>query len=291
MCIKTILRHSFVALSLVGAMVTVSSCKASRNAVEATSSSSAATKTPEVSKADKYVAQVKQAQPTATHLTAKAKIQMKSGNKDFSVNGNLRMKRDEVIQLSVRVMGIEVGRMEFTPQGVLVLDRVNSQYVRAAYNDVSYLQTAGLDFYALQSLFWNELFAPKVKSNANISKRFQAKEQSGKICLTLNDESQLTYDFTVDASNSRIQTVKVTPKGNASADSFCWTYSKFEPFAQSTFPSQMKCQAQKGKIKGDLTLTLSSINDDTDWKAQSEIPSKYKQKDLQSILRLLSKLL
>lgn len=70
------------------------------------------------------------------------------------------MKRDQMIRISLRMLGFEVGVMEFTPADVLVIDRFNKQYVRAAYNEVGFLRQAGLDFYSLQALFWNELFLP-----------------------------------------------------------------------------------------------------------------------------------
>lgn len=94
-------------------------------------------------------------------VTASTKVRLSGvGGKDLSVNGKLQMKRNDVIRLSLRFLGMEVGLMEFTPNDVLVVDRINKQFVRAKYGEVSFLRQAGLDFYALQSLFWNELFIP-----------------------------------------------------------------------------------------------------------------------------------
>ena len=75
------------------------------------------------------------AQPLAPScLTAKVKVDLEGMGKSISVNGQLRMKRDDVVQLSLTFLGMEVGRMEFTPQDVLIIDRMNKQYVRAAYS-------------------------------------------------------------------------------------------------------------------------------------------------------------
>lgn len=75
------------------------------------------------------------------------------GRQNLSVGGTLKMKRDDVVQLSLTVLGIEVGRLEFTPKDVLIVDRVNKQYVRARYDQVAFLQTADLDFYAFSRCF------------------------------------------------------------------------------------------------------------------------------------------
>lgn len=284
---KSIIRHAFIALSLFSLGLGFTSCKTSRNATETTAVSADTKVKTKRNEAAKYVEQVEKAYPKASHLTAKTKMQIKYGSKNLSVSGNLKMKRDEMIQLSLRVLGIEVGRAEFTPAGVLVLDRINSQYFRANYNDVSYLQASGLDFNALQSLFWNELFVPNDQSKKEKGERFDANVQREKIQLNLADAPKLEYNFTIDATDSRIKTVKVTPKSTSRADELLWNYSQFEAFGESTFPAQMNCKAQMGKHKGEVTFTLSKINQDSDWNAQSEIPSKYKEKSIESIVKLL----
>ena len=61
-------------------------------------------------------------------LTANTKVRLTGiGGKDLSVNGKLQMLRDKVLRLSLRFLGVEVGLMEFTPSGVLVIDRINKQ--------------------------------------------------------------------------------------------------------------------------------------------------------------------
>jgi hypothetical protein len=183
---KSVIRHTFIALSVFSLGLGFTSCKTSRNATEATAVSTETKVKTKRNEAAKYVEQIEKAYPKASHLTAKTKMQIKYGSKDLSVSGNLKMKRDEAIQLSLRILGFEVGRVEFTPAGVLVLDRINSQYFRATYNDVSYLKASGLDFNALQSLFWNELFAPNDQSK---------KKKDGKI---------FCYPFIVSKKNLRV---------------------------------------------------------------------------------------
>ena len=74
-------------------------------------------------------------------ISANAKVKISGiGGKDLSVNGKLQMKRNNVVRISLRFLGMEVGLLEFTPQDVLVIDRFNKQYVRASYNEVSFLK-------------------------------------------------------------------------------------------------------------------------------------------------------
>ena len=90
-------------------------------------------------------------------VTAKLGLTLSTGDKSVSLGGTLRMKRDDVIQLSLVTFGIlEVARLEVTPDYFMLIDKMGKQYVRAAYSDVSLLADAGIDFRTLQSYFWDE---------------------------------------------------------------------------------------------------------------------------------------
>ena len=92
-----------------------------------------------------------------TCITAKVRMELSSGGRGTTVGGTLRMKRNDVIQLSLVTFGVlEVARIEMTPDYFMVVDKMGRQYVKASYNDVSFLRDADVDFYTIQSYFWNE---------------------------------------------------------------------------------------------------------------------------------------
>ena len=148
------MKHTIKLLLLATVVVCFAACGTSRKATKGsgTENSGKAEATAEAYK-EKVVSNFQ----TAQYLTARATISLKAGTKDISVGGSLKMKRNDVIQLSLTFLGIEVGRMEFTTTDVLIIDKINKQYVRAPYSQASFLESAGLDFYSLQSLFWNEI--------------------------------------------------------------------------------------------------------------------------------------
>ena len=89
------------------------------------------------------------------------KFSVEVGNQDITLTGNLKMKRDDVIRLQLMAFGfVEAGRLEFTKDYVLIMDRINKQYLKAPYVQIDFLRNSGLNFYTLQALFWNELFQP-----------------------------------------------------------------------------------------------------------------------------------
>lgn len=109
-----------------------------------------------------FVETVNDRKVKADNIVADLTFSATMGSKDVSVPGSLHMRKDQMIrlQLFVPLIHTEVGRLEFTPDYVLVVDRLHKQYVKEDYNKLDFLRANGLDFYALQALFWNQLFLP-----------------------------------------------------------------------------------------------------------------------------------
>ncbi len=267
-------------LSLSLLLLLIAACR-STSGVEKTSGSATSAST------EAYTQKVMANRSASPVLTAKLKLDVNLGGRSVSAGGQLRMKRDDVVQLSVTFLGMEVGRMEFTAEEVLVIDRFNKQFVRAKYSDVGFLRDAGLDFYALQALFWNELFVPGEKNAADALKRFRIVPSKQQTTLMITDAPRLNYAFVTDTSSGQISTTAAERKDNGKKDAFCCEYADFKPFAEKLFPTSMKFSvAASGKSAG-LTLSLSRLSDSDGWATRTSVSSKYKERRAEDILRQL----
>ena len=104
-----------------------------------------------------YMEKVIEWAPRWQCVTGKVALNLNTGKSANKVSATLRIKRGDVIQLSVApLLGIEVARMEITPEGILVVDRMNKRYVRESFGAISELAHVDLNFNMLQSLFLNE---------------------------------------------------------------------------------------------------------------------------------------
>lgn len=148
---KIIIRFSVLMLCIL-----LASCRSKKEVVSTTTTvSDNTTIGVPPSQGNKQPADAKQQEETC--VTAKVRLELASNGKSTSVGGMLRMKRNDVIQLSLVTFGVlEVARIEMTPDYFLLVDKMGRQYVKASYNDVSFLRDADVDFYTIQSYFWNE---------------------------------------------------------------------------------------------------------------------------------------
>ena len=95
--------------------------------------------------------------PASKTVTAKLDITVNDGSKDFNVDGKLQMRWGKVVRVLITPFGLmEAGRLEFTPDYVLLMDRMNKQYVKEKYSDVEFLKKNKLDFNEVQRRFWDE---------------------------------------------------------------------------------------------------------------------------------------
>lgn len=276
-------------------LLTLASCRSSRSISSAKGGVKAGTEvgntppTADLTKASAlaWVSEVEKASPApaaGTCLSARVKVQLSGLGKDVSASGQLRMKRDDVVQLSVTFLGMEVGRLEFTPAEVLVVDRMNKQYVRTSYADIRFLRQAGLDFYALQSLFWNELFVPGQRSVAGHENSFRLSETQNAPCLSLADTPKLVYRFTVDADAKCVSALNVSSRQSGEPGNFSWTYSGFEPFGNRLFPTEMQMAVTGTPHDGGFTLRLSRLGNDSGWSTRTKLSDKYVRRSADEVL-------
>lgn len=230
-------------------------------------------------------------------LSSKIKFTINAGSKDISVSGSLKMKKDEVIRIQLTPFGLmEAGRLEFTKDHVLIMDRINKEYIKAAYSDVDFLSRNGLDFYALQALFWNRLYVPGTQSITESSLQSFSVVQNngtseGQISLS---RGNMEYIWTAESTSGLIKKVDVTysSKSNGKTKVEC-IYDSFRPLGAKKFPADMTLQLNSNLVKGGKTMKLNiAINDfDTSdgWDTQTTVSAKYKKVNVEDVMnRLLS---
>lgn len=241
--------------------------------------------TPTQTVASEAAKKVIQAMISEQNITADLNITIAHGDNEISAPGSLHMRRGEMIRLQVNIplLGTEVGRIEFTPTTVTVIDRLHKQYMKASYDDVSFLADNGLTFYSLQSLFWNQLFVPGQNSvDTKSISAFQTSTTADGQSLTLSlEKNNICYKWTAQASNGLIDKADISYNGTSNKATLDWAYSKFKALGSKQFPSQqvisVTANTSKKKESATLTLKLSSIDNSSKWDTTTSISKKYKQ--------------
>ena len=231
------------------------------------------------------------------NLVSNLTFTLNDGRKDITVPGILRMRKDEVIrlQLLIPILRSEVGRIEFAKDYVLFIDRIHKQYVKASYDEVGFLRDNGVNFYSLQSLFWNQVFIPRQQkvSEADLSQFAvdESKAQTeGSTMISLKD-GKMDYQWSVNPKNNQIVLTTVTYNSNAhGASKLSWSYDDFKAFGSKQFPASQVLTINTPKFGQKPAKTLKAnfdlegFSDASDWEVFTIPSDKYTKVSVEDIL-------
>lgn len=240
-----------------------------------------------------FVQRVFDNQVYAQNIVGNMTFSFTRGGKKISAPGSVRMRKDKVIRLQVFIpfLGTEVGRIEFTPDGVLIIDRMHKEYVRADYRELDFLRDNGLTFYSLQALFWNQLLVPgKEKVSESDLKSFDVSLSTvGETVPLVLKKGSMDYRWNAQKNNGRILSAVVSYQSNQHGKStLTWNYDNFKAVGVKQFPAKQVFSfittATKTPQQGQVTIDMNDVQTDDSWEERSTVSNRYKQMDVKAVL-------
>jgi hypothetical protein len=245
-----------------------------------------------------FVQKVNDQNVYAKNIVADMRFKARMGNRDVTVPGAVHMRRDEVIrlQLFIPLLGSEIGRLEFTPDYVLVIDRMHKQYIKGDYNQLDFLKNNGLNFYSLQALFWNELLLPGVSrvGEGDLHKFTAHLDEMGQNVPISLKNGNMSYVWEANRKSALIGKTAVSYQSAKHGKSdLVWEYADFKPLGAKRFPATQEftfTTTSAGKLQEmTVRLEMGSLKTSDKWETRSNISPRYKQIDANDIFgRLLN---
>jgi hypothetical protein len=228
-------------------------------------------------------------------ITSKLKFTVEVGSQHVTLTGNLKMKRDDVIRLQLMAFGfVEAARIEFTKDYVLIMDRINKQYMKAIYADIEFLRNSGINFYTLQALFWDELFMPNhVTISAEDLQKFTASLGTDDAVIKFKHNDRMTYSWLVGQTDNIIKMANIQYRGTEQSTQLNWDYLAFEMLKNNDpkpFPTNMNVSLRTTPKEGaekevKVGIKLNYLDDESDWETRTEISNKYREVSVEDILK------
>lgn len=241
-----------------------------------------------------YIRKVYDNATYSRNLVSKIDFTIDAMGKNISVDGKIYMRKDEVIRIVLSPLGImEVGRVEFTPDYVLVVDRLHKQYVKASYNDLSFLKNNGLTFYSLQALFWNELFLPGNKTlNESLLTNFDTDMSEKTERKVKVNSGSLKFEWNTTVANARINAANVNyGQGSSNASNASWKYDSFSVLGSKYFPTihslTFMSKAVKSNAPMKVNIKMKKLTTDSNWETTTKVSDKYAKVSAEEALKKL----
>ena len=241
-----------------------------------------------------FINSVRENAQTMKFLTSKVKFSVETGQQKITLTGDLKMTRDDVIRLQLMAFGfVEAGRIEMTKDYVLIMDRINKQYLKAPWMSVDFLRNSGLNFQVIQALFWNELFRPNqtalVKTNekqiVDSIANYTLLDSGDDMIISL-EEGKMEYSWLASRAGAILRMANVLYKDRFNGNTqLNWDYDEFISLNKKAFPQKSAITLTTPEKEVKLGMTLKYIKHDSEWETRTEISNKYREVSVDEILR------
>lgn len=290
------MKNNHFTVGLMAAFLLLSSCGTSKNLQNTRTqqvTKPAANTTTKSLQSLTFVQKVSDNRLYTKNVCSNISFNVKTQGKDLTVSGALRMRKDQVIrlQLFIPILGTEAARLEFTPTSVLAIDRLHKQYVKADYSQLDFLKENGLNFYTLQSLFWNQLLIPGQQTLSESDLKlfkvdFPTDSANNEVSYSQNG---LLFTWLADRLSGQINQAVVNYSSKAHGKStLTWNYKNFTSVGAKMFPAYQQFSfnttATGKKQQVTVTLNLKDINTDSKWDATTQVSDKYKRIEASDVL-------
>ena len=235
-----------------------------------------------------FLLQVNDNAQHARFITSKIKFSVEVGNQNMTLTGNLKMKRDDVIRLQLMAFGfVEAGRLEFTPDYVLIIDRINKLYLKVPYSHLDFMRNSNIDFYVIQALFWNELFQPgKSHLTDKDLKSYKTEQGADDDVIVALEDGKLSYRWMADHLIAQVKMANILYndryRGNYQLN---WDYTDFKKHDSKRFPMTHKVSFSTPQKEIKFEMMLNYLGNEDNWETRTTLSGKYRQVEVDEILR------
>jgi len=225
-------------------------------------------------------------------FSGSGKISIKPGkkNKSSSTSTQIKIKKDQVIELSMRlpILG-EVAKISITPERILIIDRFNGQYFEESMSRIQEISSFDFDFYSLQALITNQLFiAGKPVIDEKDFDSFQLIEDEFQVLLNNKDSQGINYDFTSDYTRRILNTEMYKDKSKANL--LC-TYRDFGLTSNNRlFPLRIDMVLNSSDDTFTLDMSLNRVDINEPFSPNTKAPEKYSRISLEQVMKLINSL-
>ena len=272
----SLLKVALIALPL----ALLASCKSSKSVTETPVA-------PRSMEVQETLNKVLENQQKAKCITSRVKFEVQVGSQDMTLTGNLKMKRNDVIRLQLMAFGfVEAARLEFTQDYVLIMDRINKQYLKAQYEQLDFLRQSGINFFTLQALFWNELFQPGEKEmTPELMNKFNTSEEAGDVIISM-EKDKLSYRWLAENVGGLIHMANIAYNDKYRGKSqLNWDYTDYKELGTKKFPTRTAVVFSTPKSAVKINTTPNYIGTEADWETRTPVSAKYKEVTVAEILR------
>ncbi|OYU79330.1 MAG: hypothetical protein CFE23_14590 [Flavobacterium sp. BFFFF1] len=183
-------------------------------------------------------------------LYIKADVSYEDNKQSQHANAEIKIKKDEKILISIRVLGITMAKGLITPTEVKYYDKLNGKFFEGDYTTLSKWLGTDLDFFKLQHILLGQAMDDLTKG------KYKATIEDQLYKLELLNPKGTQKDFYFEAS--QFLTKKQDIEQPAKNRMLHVTYPNYKEYPEMALPSEVKIEAFDNQKKTSISIEYNS---------------------------------
>ena len=201
-----------------------------------------------------------------TTLNIRANAKYEDEKQSHSMNADIRIKKDDIIWINIKFLGIPMAKAMITPTKVSYYEKINNTYFEGDFSMLSNWLGTDLDFNKVQNLFLGKAIDDLTKDkwvSEVVEKMFK---------LSLPNSSDIAKEFYFEGANYLLKKETITQASqNRSLEI---RYPSFKEEKGMFLPNEINIKAeQKDKVTIDIEYKNTTFNENLSY--PFSIPSGY----------------
>ncbi|HET8855491.1 MAG TPA: DUF4292 domain-containing protein [Salinimicrobium sp.] len=202
-------------------------------------------------------------------LQGRLRVHYQDESTDQTVTVSFRMKKDDTIWMSGKVLGFPLAKVLITPESVQYYEKISKTYFDGDFRLLSDLLGTPLDFEKVQNLLLGQAIYDLKKE------RYELTESSRGYQLEPVQENFITRMFLVNPANYKMMAQQVSrPEKNQGV---IVTYPSYQEVDGRIIPEEIKIVANDGASGTLLEMEFSSLDFNVPLSFPFSIPSGYQE--------------
>jgi len=198
-------------------------------------------------------------------FTAKLSGKIEIGGADTPISANLRIRKDSVIWFSVSaLLGIEVARVQITPDSLKLINRINKTYWSGDFEDVESAYGMPVNYEQLEGILVGQISLENQKMRSIVSENkyllFNKSKKEIPQTKAWIDNRFLTHTFLLEDELEQSLTIR---------------YLEYEKHAQRWVPLKLNLLLASIEQQTEANFTYSKVNINNPKKVNFNIPENY----------------
>ncbi len=207
--------------------------------------------------------------PNFKTLRISADANYKDSKQEHSLSAEIKIKKDEIILVSVRFLGITMAKAIITPERVSYYEKINKTYFDGNYAMLSRWLGTDLDYNKVQNIFLAEAMDDLNKGS------YTATVENNRYKLQSKQKNNIVKQFLFEGANYLLKQQIVT-QGGQIPRSLEINYPAHKEYSKAVLPAGIRIDAEQ-KDKVNIRIDYNNVTFDENQTYPYSVPEGYEQ--------------